>query len=105
MVLELFWSASGAVLEHPGAVLELLNRCPSCNHHKDLESPEMGQLEHDYMRLLKRQESSFLLTLIVLIINQYHGQMGIHQRDPMEDRNHNYAHDTWHIDYKNHSTR
>ena len=23
------------------------NRCPSCNHRKDLEHPEMGQLEQD----------------------------------------------------------
>ena len=59
--------ASGAVLGHPGAVLELTNRCPSYNYHTDLENPRMGQLEHDYMRLLKRQESSFLLTLTILI--------------------------------------
>ena len=50
-----------------GVVLELVNRYPSYNHHKDLVSPGMGQLEHDYKKLLKRQESSFLLTLIVLI--------------------------------------
>ena len=66
VVLELFWGFWSC----PGAswsCSELPNRCPSYNHHKDLESPEMGQLEHDYIRLLKRQESSFLLTLIVLI--------------------------------------
>ena len=57
--------ASGAVLEHPGAVLEMLNRCPNYNHHRDLENPGMGQLEHDCKKLLKRQESSFLLTLTV----------------------------------------
>ena len=73
MVLELFW-ASGAVLEHPRAVLELPNHCPSYNHHKDLENLEMGQLEHDYMRLLKRQESSFLLTLTVMIGGAIVGQ-------------------------------
>ena len=58
-----FWSCSG-----------LPNRCPSYNHHKDLESPEMGQLEHDYIRLLKRQESSFLLTLTILIGEAIAGQ-------------------------------
>ena len=39
--------ASGAILEHPGAVSEMLNRCPNYNHHKDLGNPGMGQLEHD----------------------------------------------------------
>ena len=51
VVLELFWGF--------WSCFGLPNRCLSYNHHKDLESPEMGQLEHDYMRLLKRQESSF----------------------------------------------
>ena len=66
MVLELFWGP-GAVLEHPGAVLELLNHCPSCNHHKDLVNPGRDRLGHNLLKLLKRQESSFLLTLTVRI--------------------------------------
>ena len=65
-----FWSCSGA----SWSCSKLPNRCPSYNHHKDLESPEMGQLEHDYIRLLKRQESSFLLTLTVLIGGVITGQ-------------------------------
>jgi len=52
----------------------MTNRCPSCNHHKDPMSPGMGQLEHDYKKLLKRQESSFLLTLTVLIGEAIAGQ-------------------------------
>ena len=43
------------------------NHCPGCSHHKDLGRPGMGHLEQDCKRLQKRQESSFLLTLAVLI--------------------------------------
>ena len=53
--LELFWS------------IKVHNRCPGCNHHKDLEHPGMGQLGYDCKKLQKRQESSFLLTLAVQI--------------------------------------
>ena len=66
MVLELIF-ASGAVLERPEAVLISPNRCPNCNHHKDLENPGMGQTGCGCRRLRKRQESSFLLTLAGLI--------------------------------------
>ena len=57
------FGASGAVLEHPGAVLNRFNRCPSCNHRRDPENLGMDQMGHDCKRLQKRQESSFLLTL------------------------------------------
>ena len=50
-------SCSGAFKVH--------NRCPSCNHRKDLGHPEMGQLGQDCKKLQMRQESSFLLTLAV----------------------------------------
>ena len=57
-------------------VLELIqvNRCPNYNHHKDLENLGMGLLEHDCMKLLKWQENSFLLTLVILTGGAIAGQ-------------------------------
>ena len=63
-------NSSRFLQELPEAVLEhsrVINHCPNYNHHKDLVNPGMGQLGRGCTRLLKRQESSFLLTLAVLI--------------------------------------
>ena len=57
---KLFWS----VWE---LIWRCINRCPNCKHRKDLENPGMGQKGHDCRKLRKRQESSFLLTLVVQI--------------------------------------
>ena len=49
-------------------VSEWSNHCLNCNHHKDLENPGiMGYLDSSQLKLRKRQESSFLLTLTVLV--------------------------------------
>ena len=53
--------------ERCSGAFKVHNHCPSCNHHKDLGHPGMGQLEQDCKKLQKRQESSFLLTLAVQI--------------------------------------
>ena len=48
-------------------MLILIKDSLNCIHHKDLGNPGiMGHLDRNQLKLQKRQESSFLLTLTIL---------------------------------------